>query len=172
MAMESGRLSPMRGVRWLSSMGLLAPLVVGLGLLILVGMTLVSNLYEAPQVITAGNVDEFTFGEPVQFEDEDFWLTKQPDGSFLALYERDPVSGCTLGFDGGHQLLGNRGWFRDACTGSTYDLVGGCFDGPCEVGLNRYELKIENNEVIVDPMPDKGTHGPLRTENGDPVNPP
>lgn len=172
MTTETGRLSPMQGVRWLWKMGLLIPLTVGAALLLLVAITLASPLYDAPDVKNAGAASDYTFGEPKQFKDEDFWLSKQADGSFLALYELDPATGCTIGFDTAHELLGRRAWFRDACSGSAYDLTGSCFDGPCDIGLNRYKVTIENGDVIVDPRPDSGTHGVIRTQNGDPVNPP
>ncbi len=67
--------------------------------------------------------------------------------------------------------MGKKGWFRDACSGSTYDLTGACFDGPCDYGLNTLDLRIDDNQhVIVDLR--QGHHGILRTDNGDPVNPP
>ncbi len=159
-----------KGWQWLSRMGLAIPLVMGLALVGLVAITLVSPLYEAPQVTNAGSVDDYEIGDPQYFKEEKFWLVKLPTGNFTALYERDPRSGCTLGWGHGYEFMGVEGWFRDACTGSTYDLTGACFQGPCDYGLNTLDLTIENGEVIVDPR--SGNHGVLRTDNGDPVNPP
>ncbi len=93
-----------------------------------------------------------------------------PDGEFVALYDRDPASGCGLPYGFGFEHLGVTGWFRDACSGSTYDLTGACFGGPCQVGLNRLNVFMVDGEIIVDPA--DGPHGAFRSDNGDPVNPP
>jgi nitrite reductase/ring-hydroxylating ferredoxin subunit len=171
MTTESGHSTPLaRGWQWLSSLGLAIPLSVGAALVVLVLITLASDMYDAPHTVRAGNEVDFVIGAPRQFADDEFWLMNLGDGEFVAVYDRDPVSGCALVWGPQHQFAGKTGWFRDACTGSTYDLTGGCFDGPCEIGLNRLGVAVEDGELIVDPR--GGTRGILRTENGDPVNPP
>jgi nitrite reductase/ring-hydroxylating ferredoxin subunit len=159
-----------RGWRRLSALGLAIPLTIGLALVVLVAMTLVSDGYKAPQVLDAGAVEDYDIGVPHEFEHDDFWLVRTAPQEFVAIYDRDPVSGCALVWGPGYQALGRTGWFRDACTTSTYDLTGACFDGPCGIGLNTYDIKIENGRVTVDPR--HGSRGLLRQENGDPVNPP
>jgi hypothetical protein len=88
----------------------------------------------------------------------------------VALYDRDPATGCALPWGGGYEFMGRSGWFRDACSGSIYDLTGACFGGPCSVGLNRLNVEIVEGELIVDPR--DGPHGAFKSENGEPVNPP
>ncbi len=171
MTAEIHRITPFaRGWRWLSSMGLAIPLTVGAALVVLVLITLASNMYEAPKSLNVGRVTDYRAGEPVAFENDDFWLVRVRGEEFAAIYDRDPISGCSLVWGSAYELMGATGWFRDPCTGSTYDLTGACFDGPCEIGLNTYDLKVENGEVVVDPR--HGSRGMLRSQNGDPVNPP
>jgi nitrite reductase/ring-hydroxylating ferredoxin subunit len=106
----------------------------------------------------------------VFFEEERFWVLKQPSGEIIALYDRDPLTGCTVPWDPNRELLGKTGWFHDACSQSVYDLTGACFSGPCEIGLNRLNVREVDGAVIVD-MSDGG-RGALRSENGEPLNPP
>lgn len=159
-----------QGWDWLWSMGLAIPLVVGAALVLLVLITVVSPHYQAPQVTDGGSVEDYEIGDPRYFEEEKFWLVRLNETEFVALYERDPRSGCTIGWGHGYEFMGVEGWFRDACTGNTYDLAGACFQGTCDYGLNRLDLKIENGEITIDPR--TGNHGPLRSENEDPINPP
>jgi hypothetical protein len=151
-------------------MGLAIPLTVGAALVGLVLITLASDMYEAPDVLEAGRSGDYEAGVPVQFADDEFWLVKLEASDAVALYDRDPISGCALVWGAEYEFMGRSGWFRDACTGSTYDLTGACFAGPCEIGLNRYDLSIEGETIMVDPR--NGGRGQLRIENGDPVNPP
>jgi hypothetical protein len=178
MATESQRLSPFgRGWRWLNRFGLAIPLIIGLFLVFLVAITAISPRYQSPSETNAGSPDDYAVAEPKFFEEERFWLvhlpegeTGSPSGEFVALYDRDPITGCTVPWDPNFRILGRTGWFHDACSESVYDLSGACFSGPCEVGLNYLDLEIVDGEIIVDPR--SGTHGVLRSENGEPVNPP
>ena len=178
MATETNQLSHFgRSFRWLNRFGLLIPLVIGLFLVALVSITLVSPRYHSPQVVNAGAPAEYAVGEPHFFEDQRFWLVRLPageadgpDGEFVALYDRDPATGCTLPFGVGLEHMGVTGWFRDACSGSIYDLPGACFGGPCYVGLNRLNVSIVAGEIMIDPR--DGPGGQLAINNGEPVNPP
>jgi nitrite reductase/ring-hydroxylating ferredoxin subunit len=151
-------------------MGLAIPLTVGAALIGIVLITLASDMYKAPSDVDAGSIEDYTIGTPEQFPDEEFWLVRLGENEFVALYDRDPVTGCALVWGPEHTTLGRTGWFRDSCSGAAYDLTGACFDGPCDIGLNRYELTIENGLISVNPR--EGSRGLLRSENGEPVNPP
>ncbi len=170
MTTDSRPINPLvRAWNTLSSLGLAIPLSVGAALVVLVLITLGSNMYDAPDTVNAGQASDVDLFDPKQFSDEEFWLVNLGSGEFVALYDRDPLSGCALVWGPRHEFAGATGWFRDACTGNTYDLTGACFDGPCEVGLNRMGVTIENGEIIVDPR--NGTGGDLPANNGEPVNP-
>lgn len=155
---------------WLSRMGLAAPLIAGAVLVALVLMTLASPLYEAPSEVNAGSVENYVIGDPEIFKEEDIWLVRISQTEFVAIYDKDPVSGCALVWAPSFEHMGRTGWFRDVCTGSVYDLTGACFSDRCGIGLNTYDLKIENGEVVIDAR--RGTRGALAEENAEPVNPP
>jgi len=95
---------------------------------------------------------------------------KLPDGEFVALYDRDPITGCSLPWGVGYEHMDRAGWFRDACSGAIYDLRGDCFSERCGIGLNRLNVRLENGELIVDPR--DGPRGELANLNAEPVNPP
>ena len=171
MTTETQRLNPLnRGWRWLNSMGLAIPLIAGLVLTLLIALLLVSNRYQAPEEVSAGPVTDYEVGAPIFFEDERFWIVKMPGNEIIALYDRDPVTGCTVPWDPNHRFMGVTGWFRDACSGSTYDYSGACFDGQCGIGLNRLNVRIEGGEVFVDPR--DGVSGALRDDTAEPLSPP
>ena len=178
MTADSNRISTFgRGWRWLNRFGLLVPLIIGAVLAVMVLITIVSPRYHSPTEVNAGPPDQYAVGEPEIFDEQRFWLVHLPAGQAglpsdesVALYDRDPATGCALTWGESFELLGRSGWFRDACSGSTYDLTGGCFDGPCNVGLNRMNVEIIDGELIIDPR--DGPHGAFRSDNGDPVNPP
>ena len=171
MTTDTKRISPLgRGWRWLNRFGLLAPLLIGGALVVLVVITIVSPRFFSPTEINVGSPDDYGIAEPSYFKEQRFWLVKLPDGEFVALYDRDPATGCGLPFGFGFEHMGVTGWFRDACSGSIYDLTGACFGGPCNVGLNRLDVSMVDGEIIVDPR--DGPHGAFKSDNGDPVNPP
>jgi nitrite reductase/ring-hydroxylating ferredoxin subunit len=171
MTAQTQRFSPFgRGWRFLNRFGLLVPLIIGAFLAVLVTITAVSPRYHTPNTVNAGNPADYAIAEPHYFEEQRFWLVKLPDGEFVALYNRDPVTGCALPWGIKYEHMGLTGWFRDACSSSVYDLTGACFGGACEVGLNRLNVNLIDGELIVDPR--DGPHGTIRADNGDPVNPP
>ena len=171
MATDTERISAFgRSWRWLNRFGLLVPLLIGAFLVALVAITAVSPRYSSPTEVNAGLPDEYGVAEPRYFEEQRFWLVHLPDGEFVALYDRDPASGCSLPWGSGFEHMGVKGWFRDACSGSIYDLTGACFGGSCTVGLNRLNVSTVDGDLIVDPR--DGPHGEFKSDNGDPVNPP
>lgn len=171
MATDTGRFSTFgRGWRWLNRFGLLVPLAIGAFLVALVTITALSPRFHSPTEVNAGSPEEYDVAQPRYFEEQRFWLVLLPDGEFVALYDRDPATGCSLPWGSGFEHMGVKGWFRDACSGSIYDLTGACFGGPCNVGLNRLNVSVVDEEIIVDPR--DGPRGHFKTENVDPVNPP
>jgi hypothetical protein len=172
MATDSGRINPaLRSWRWLLAMGLGVPLIAGVALVLLVILTWVSPRYEATRTVNIGPAAQYNVGSPVYHEDDRFWVAKLPSGDVIALYDRDPITGCTVPWDEKYSFLGVTGWFRDACSRSVYDLQGACFAGPCVIGLNRLAVtEDESGDLIVDM--DNGTSGPIRTAAATPLSPP
>ncbi len=173
MATDSKRLNvARRGWNWLMAMGIGVPLIAGVVLLLLALMTYVSPGYHASRQTDVGLASDYSFGLPKYYETERFWVVKQPSGEIIALYDRDPISGCTVPWKSDLTVLGKTGWFRDACSDATYDLSGGCFFGPCQIGLNRINVTTNaDGHVIVD-MSKDGGHGALRDDSAVPIVPP
>ena len=160
-----------RGFRWVWAMGLGVPILGGLVIVALVMMSLYTGgVYQAPVTIDAGNAAAFPVSAPKFFEAQRFWAVKLPSGEILGLYDRDPITGCTVPWDAKYVLNGKAGWFRDACSDSTYDLQGACFSGPCQVGLNRMKVQVENGDIVVY-LREQGVRGPARSANGPSLNP-
>jgi hypothetical protein len=160
-----------RGFRWLSRMGLLVPILCGLALMSLAFMSVYTDPgFRAPSEVNAGAVDTFPVAEPRFFEEHRFWVVKLPSGDVLGLYDRDPLTGCTVPWQRNYELMGRTGWFRDACSASTYDLQGACFNGPCTIGLNRMKTEIVDGNIIVY-LREQGSRGPARSEYIEPITP-
>ena len=154
------------------AMGIGVPLIAGLAIILLGLITYVSPNYHATRQTDVGQSSSYAIGAPpTYYEDERFWVVKLAEGQIIALYDRDPISGCTVPWNKDLQLLGTKGWFRDACSDSTYDLSGSCFFGPCQIGLNRLAVStVANGDIVVD-MTDGG-RGALRDDAAKPVVPP
>jgi hypothetical protein len=138
--------------RWV--IGVLAvPLILGGVLAMAVAMALLtgSGAYEPPQLVSAGSLLNYKPGVPFYVYEERVWVVRLPEtDEMLALYDVDPLSNCAVPYRPDYTYLGRSGWFRDACRGSTYDLAGRCFGGPCEQGLSRFRVFLQVTEVIVD----------------------
>lgn len=63
---------------------------------------------------------------------------------FVALDQACPHAGCHVPF------CATSKWFECPCHGSRFDEVGDLRRGPAPRGLDRYELRVEGGEVVVD----------------------
>ena len=157
--------------RRLSALGIAIPLMMGVVLLVLVLMSFTRSPYKPPQLVTAGTVHQYQVGAPKLFESEKVWMVRLPEtDTMMALYGGDPVSRCLATWDPAYVFRGTKGWFRDTCQGSTYDLAGNCFDGPCTHGLDRFKVILQQTDVIVS-LTDFET-GPPRDNSAKPIIPP
>lgn len=172
MTTNSTHINPaLRTWRWLMNMGLAVPIIAGLVIALLAVLTWASPRFIATQTVNVGPAANYQVGSPVYYEEERFWVVKLDSGEMLALYDRDPNTGCTVPWDPKYQMQGVTGWFRDACSRSVYDLQGGCFFGPCVIGLNRLDIKEDTNgDYIVNK--NAGGAGPIRTVGAVPLSPP
>lgn len=62
----------------------------------------------------------------------------------MVLYQRCPHLGCRVPFCVSSQ------WFECPCHGSKYNLAGEYQLGPAPRGMDRFAMKIENGNVVVD----------------------
>jgi hypothetical protein len=97
------------------------------------------------------------------------WVVRTPEDIMYALYDVDPLSNCATPWWPELEHMGTKGWFKDACRGSLYDLEGNCFGGPCEVGLSRFEVVLNYSGVVVN-LTDLRA-GPARDDGAEPVTP-
>ncbi len=157
------------GVRRLWAAGLLIPLTAGIFLVGLIALSFTREPWQPDRLVTANSVGDYTVGEPVYFEDERLWVVRTPDDRMIALYDVDPLSSCQTPWWVNEEYMGRKGWFRDACRGSYYDVEGRCFGGPCEIGLSRFDVLLNGTEVVVNLTELKP--GPERDDSLTPVNP-
>jgi hypothetical protein len=143
---------------------------MGVVLIALVLMSFTREPYHPPRLVTAGTISQYDPGEPKLFENEKIWVVRLPQRDIMmALYGADPVSRCLATWDPSYTFLGVTGWFRDTCRGSTYDLEGRCFDGPCTQGLGRFKVLLQQADVIVS-LTDLEP-GPPRDDAAQPLKP-
>ena len=142
--------------RWRLSRG---PLLVGAGLGAVALVVVVIGAFAWPNAsdvdapsrfIDAGDVDDFVVGEPVRNVDEKFYVLKVESGEFLALYQRDPHSGCTVPWSADFLFQARKGWFWDPCHGATYDVEGNLIFGPSPRGLDRFPVEVRDDRLVVD----------------------
>lgn len=105
--------------------------------------------------ILVGTVDEFVVAQPVQVPEGKFWLVKQADDSFLALYWRSPHLGCSIpwredfSFTDPRTGERSRGWFRDVCHGAIFDVNGVYVFGSSPRDMDRFPVEVVGDEVYV-----------------------
>ena len=155
---------------WPWRIGLGIPLLAGLVIAIGAAISWLGADYKRPEQIEAGRADDFAIGSRTYFKEEQVWLVRLPDGAFAALYDRDPESSCAVSFRFDYEFMGRKGWFRDACHGSVYDLAGRCFDGPCQRDLDGFTVDTSGGNVVVKLR--EFVRGPPRDPSAEPLNPP
>jgi len=143
---------PGRRMRWLWGIGVGFPLLMGLVIALIVLMAWITGGYEPPVEWDAGSLEDFEPGLPAFVETsgaDRFWVVRLESGEVLALGDRDPESRCSVSWRPEYEFMGEKGWFRDACRGSTYDITGQCSAGPCVRGMGRLDVRVEEGRVIV-----------------------
>ena len=95
-------------------------------------------------VIDAGSVSDFEQGGSVAyFLNGRFYVTNY-QGGLRALYQKCPHLGCRVPFCSSSQQ------FECPCHGSVYNVIGEYLAGPAPRGMDRFEISIENDRVMVD----------------------
>jgi nitrite reductase/ring-hydroxylating ferredoxin subunit len=120
-----------------------------------------SDIGSPAALIYAGRVDDFEVAQPVRFDEGKFWLVKKEDGSFAALYWKDPHLGCTVPWRENFTYRDPRdgvtktGWFRNPCHGETYDVYGVRIFGPSPRNLDQFPVEVVGDKVYVRATEDK-----------------
>ena len=96
-------------------------------------------------LFTVGNAADFPAGSVTPFEAGRFFLVRQADGGFLALYRRCTHLGCAVPYDPAS------GQFVCPCHGSAFEQDGAVLNAPAPRALDRFPVSIEaDGTVIVD----------------------
>ena len=94
--------------------------------------------------IIAGHVDEFPPGSVTPFNEGRFYLVRQDDGGFLALYRKCTHLGCAVPWD---QAAGK---FICPCHASEFEADGEVLNAPAPRPLDRFEVTITEGMIRVD----------------------
>ncbi len=104
-----------------------------------------------------GSVGRFDVGSVTTVEEGAFHLVRLSEETFIALSWRDShIRHCRVPWKpefvwpDPETGQSKRGWFRDPCGGSTYDITGRRVFGPASRDLDRYSVAIVGDKVIVD----------------------
>ncbi len=115
---------------------------------------------DQPGWVALGNVDDFPLLEPVAVKNHRLYVVRLDADKFVALSRIDPHRGCVVPFRPDFEFLGRKGWFRDPCSGSTYDVTGRLFAGPSPRSLDRFParvsagaLEVNVGEIVPGPAP-------------------
>lgn len=99
---------------------------------------------EFGSVITAGKVDDFPPGSVTHISNGRFYLSRLPDGGFLAFYQRCTHLGCNVPWDQAE------GAFVCPCHNSKFTPDGAVMNPPAPRPLDLFPISIEKGEVQVD----------------------
>lgn len=95
-------------------------------------------------IMTLGEIDEFTPGTVVEYEDGNFFLVRKDDGGFMAVYRRCPHLGCTV------QWVSNKQKFFCPCHAASFDPNGEFENEPVSRALDTFRVFFEDGMVKVD----------------------
>jgi cytochrome b6-f complex iron-sulfur subunit len=98
---------------------------------------------KAPKRIDAGPADRFSPNTVTAFPQGRFYLACLDNGGFLALSRRCTHLGCTVPWDP------EKKQFACPCHASVFDIRGDVIQSPAPRALDRFDVFIENNRVIV-----------------------
>ncbi|MEN8006113.1 MAG: Rieske (2Fe-2S) protein [Candidatus Krumholzibacteriota bacterium] len=98
----------------------------------------------AGAIYTAGPVERFEPGTVTAFPEGRFYLSRLPDGGFLALGRTCTHLGCTVPW------IEEDRRFACPCHASVFDITGEVLSPPADRALDMYAVRIENGIVKVD----------------------
>lgn len=94
--------------------------------------------------ITVGPVDDFPPGSVTHIPSGRFYLTRLPDGGFLAVFQRCTHLGCTVPWDP------TAGMFICPCHSSQFTPDGAVLNPPAPRPLDLFPLRIEAGQIIIE----------------------
>jgi len=94
--------------------------------------------------VTAGQPNEFKPGTVSYVRQGHFYISRLPDGSALALWQRCTHLGCTVPWVEGESQ------FHCPCHGSLYNTKGEVIGGPAPRPLDLFPIDVVNGSLVVD----------------------
>jgi cytochrome b6-f complex iron-sulfur subunit len=94
-------------------------------------------------LITAGKAATFTPHSVTAFQKGQFYLVRRKDGGFLAISRQCTHLGCTVPW------IEKKEKFICPCHASEFDITGNVVHSPAPRALDLFEVKIENQMVLV-----------------------
>jgi cytochrome b6-f complex iron-sulfur subunit len=94
-------------------------------------------------LVVAGQVDEFEPGTVSHLRSGRCYISRLPDGGFLALWQRCTHLGCTVPWREGE------GQFNCPCHSSLFNSVGDVISGPAPRPMDLFPVEIIDNQVLV-----------------------
>ena len=95
-------------------------------------------------IFTVGRVEDFPPGSVTPVTAGRFYLVRQEDGGFVALYRKCTHLGCAVPWDQA------QGRFICPCHASAFEADGDVINPPAPRPLDRFPVTIENGEIKVD----------------------
>jgi len=95
------------------------------------------------EVMKVGDPHDFPEGSVRYFPEGGLYVTSF-EGRLSALYQKCPHLGCKVPF------CATSNQFECPCHGSVYNIKGEYLDGPAPRGMDRFPLRIENDQVVID----------------------
>jgi len=109
-----------------------------------VGGVFIAYLQPRGSVITAGLVDDFPPNSVTHITNGRFYIVRDPDGGFLAVYHRCTHLGCTVPWDQTARK------FICPCHNSQFDQQGVVQNPPAPRALDLFPVSIEDGQIKVD----------------------
>ncbi len=94
--------------------------------------------------VTAGKPNEFKPGTVSYVRQGHFYISRLPDGSALALWQRCTHLGCTVPW------VQAEGQFHCPCHGSLYNTKGEVIGGPAPRPLDLFPIEVVDGNLVVD----------------------
>lgn len=94
--------------------------------------------------VVAGSVKEFNPGTVSYVAKGHFYISRLPDGSVLALWQRCTHLGCTVPW------RSDEGQFHCPCHSSLFNAKGEVIGGPAPRPLDLFPLEIVDGSIVVD----------------------
>jgi cytochrome b6-f complex iron-sulfur subunit len=95
-------------------------------------------------IVDAGPVSDYLKEGTVKYSLDGRFYVTQYQGGLRALYQKCPHLGCRVPF------CESAAQFQCPCHGSIYNLLGEYLGGPAPRGMDRFDIKIEGGNVLVD----------------------